>query len=598
MVEQYNQMLLMSGARSKNKSIPFTDLIRYITLSFSLSSFSVVTLLIIHLLLCSTAQAEQAPMLMINNDSGVIGQYFVVLKEDNNPLTLTQARQAYEQNKFSSVENEVLSLGIGISPRWLVAEVNNVDTQNMMRRLIIENSWLDKIDIYVLKNDHLLQQAHLGDSYPFDSRDVPHRFFAFDHDYTQGISQLFIRVETPDPMVLPIFLGTIDDSSFRDMFNGYSYGLLYGVVTALLLYNFILYIQLRLLRYLYYVIHLAMFVLMNQSYTGHAFFIFWPENPLWQHWMNPFLITLYSISGIIFTFLFLKTHRLFPRIFSTVLTGSLALLIIQLILFILKWQSISVILAIGLVIFFSIFSFVLTLFSLKYAPNDVRFFLVATTASLIGSIVTAMTVFGVIPYYEISYRAIEIGVSIDVILLSIALAEQFRILQSEKLTAEKLARLDPLTGIFNRRAFYEQSKTVLYNSQRYQKKISGILLDIDNFKKINDQYGHSIGDEVIIITADMIQKIIRKGDVSARWGGEEFTILLPEQGRSEALLLAERLRENIEKLVLSTSQGKLSFTISLGVAEMSENLDSIDDLIKLADHRMYQAKENGRNQVC
>ena len=96
----------------------------------------------------------------------------------------------------------------------------------------------------------------------------------------------------------------------------------------------------------------------------------------------------------------------------------------------------------------------------------------------------------------------------------------------------------------------------------------------------------------------MIQKIIRKGDVSARWGGEEFTILLPEQGRSEALLLAERLRENIEKLVLSTSQGKLSFTISLGVAEMSENLDSIDDLIKLADHRMYQAKENGRNQVC
>ena len=566
--------------------------------------FHLISLLLCCLLFSSTVRADQASLTAINNSGSHIGEHLVVLeeslalKENEHALTLKQAQQAYQQGKFSHWEKAVLSFGIGVSPRWLVAEIKNPDAHNITRRFIIENSWLDKIDIYILRNEQVLEQIHLGDSYPFSSRIIEHRFFAFDHNYAPGVSQIFIRVETPDPMMLPVFFGSQEESARRDMFNGYSYGMLYGIITALLLYNFILYIQLRLIRYLFYVIYLAMFILMNQSYTGHAYPLFWAENTLWQQWMNPLLITLYALSGIIFTFLFLKTRKLFPRIFYTTLTASLALLIVQLIFFIMSWQAAAVILAISFVVFFSLFSLFITIISLKYALQEVWFFLIATIATLIGAFITALTVFGILPYYEFTYRAVEIGVSIDVILLSIALAEQFRILQNEKQVAEQLSRLDPLTGLFNRRAFHEQAKYVLYNTQRYQKNLSGILLDIDDFKTINDKYGHNTGDEVIKKTAEMIQTIVRKGDVSVRWGGEEFVILLPENGQAEAKLLAERLRENVEKLTLPTAKGPLRFTVSQGVAEMSVDMTSIDDLIKLADNRMYQAKKNGRNQVC
>jgi len=164
-----------------------------------------------------------------------------------------------------------------------------------------------------------------------------------------------------------------------------------------------------------------MFILMNQSYTGHAFYLFWPEEVLWQQWMNPFLITLYACSSIVFAFLFLHTQRLFPRIFKITLISIVVLLIVQLILFQLGAQSLTVIIAIAFVIFFALFTILMTLITWRYIPQEVSYFLIASIATLIGSTITAMTVFGFIPYYEITYRAVEIGLSIDVILLSIAL---------------------------------------------------------------------------------------------------------------------------------------------------------------------------------
>jgi len=535
--------------------------------------------------------------LPISKPAGLIGEYISVLSETGQKLSLEQVKQAYQQGEFVRWDRAVLSFGIGSAPKWLVFEIENRTEKNISRRLIIENSWLDKADINILHNEQIIRQLHLGDFYPFAERIIEHRFFAFDHDYVQGISQLFIRVETPDPMVLPIYFGTLEDSAKRDVFNSYSYGLLYGIVTALLLYNFILYIQLRLRRYLFYVIYLAMFILMNQSYTGHAFYLFWPEEVLWQQWMNPFLITLYACSSIVFAFLFLHTQRLFPRIFKITLISIVVLLIVQLILFQLGAQSLTVIIAIAFVIFFALFTILMTLITWRYIPQEVSYFLIASIATLIGSTITAMTVFGFIPYYEITYRAVEIGLSIDVILLSIALAAQFRHLQNDKQLAEQLARIDPLTGLFNRRAFYEAAEPILHNSLRYDHLMSVIIFDIDKFKLINDQYGHNFGDKVIKFIAEIIQKIKRKGDVSVRWGGEEFVILLPETGIEQARALAERLRSNIKTSGFKNSGITLSFTVSLGVAQMSEEVNSIEQLIKLADTRLYQAKENGRNQV-
>lgn len=554
--------------------------------------------LCLSLLLSTVSRAAEIPSLSISKSAGLIGEYISVLSESDEKLSLAQARQAYQQGEFIRWDRPVLSYGIGVAPKWLVIEIENPGVNTIPRRFIIENSWLDKADIYILHNEQIIKQLHLGDVYPFNKRIIEHRFFAFDHDYAQGISQVFIRVETPDPMILPVFFGSVDDSAKRDVFNSYSYGLLYGIVTALLLYNFVLFIQLRLRRYLFYVIYLAMFILTNQSYTGHAFYLFWPESVLWQQWMNPLLITLYACSSIVFAFLFLHTERLFPRIFKVTLMAIVALLFVQILLFLMGAQSLTVIIAIAFVLFFALFTIFMALITWQYIPQEVGYFLFASIATLIGSTISVMTVFGVLPYYELSYRAIEIGLSIDVILLSIALAEQFRLLQKEKLIAENLSRLDPLTGLFNRRAFYEMAEPIRHNALRYDHLMSAIIFDIDKFKLINDQFGHNVGDEVIKAAAEMTQKLKRKGDISARWGGEEFVILLPETGIERARAFAERLRKAIESIELNNLPMSVPFTVSLGVAQISENVNSIEQLIKLADTRMYQAKENGRNQVC
>ncbi len=526
-----------------------------------------------------------------------IGKHFAVYTEAKTELTFAQARAAYDKHQFTNSKHDILSFGIGAAPMWLVTEVDNSLPQAIKRRFVIENSWLDHANIYLLYNDELVKEIQLGDQLPFSAREIDHRFFAFDHDYLPGKTQLFIHVDTPDPMVLPMTFGSQQASYKRDILNSYSYGLLYGIVLALLLYNLIIFLRLRLKRYLFYVIYLGMFMAMNLSYTGHGYYLFWPDFASIQHWNNPFLITLYAVSGILFALSFLETHKFFPRIFYFGLLICLAMIISQGVFFLHNLQTEAVIFAIGYAIFYSVFTLILAILSLNYKLRSVLLFLIATITTLIGTSITSMAVWSLLPYNDFTFRAIEIGLAIDAILLSIALAEQFRILQNEKYQAEHLARFDQLTGLYNRRAFYELVAPITVNALRYQQNLSVIILDIDRFKRINDTYGHSTGDKVIKITAEMIQKITRKGDISSRWGGEEFTILLPETNLEHARQLAERLRETIAQMKLFTTANPISITASLGVAEMTPGTPTVDELIKIADARLYQAKKAGRNRV-
>ena len=156
------------------------------------------------------------------------------------------------------------------------------------------------------------------------------------------------------------------------------------------------------------------------------------------------------------------------------------------------------------------------------------------------------------------------------------------------------SELDYLTKIYNRKKFYEIAKKEELYSKRYKYESSVMLIDIDHFKNINDTYGHEWGDQVLKKLASEILKNIRNVDVFARWGGEEFVLLLPHTKRSDAIIVAEKLR-----LLICNSKSKelKGVTISIGVSAIdSENFD-IDTAIKLADEAMYCAKRNGRNQV-
>ena len=164
---------------------------------------------------------------------------------------------------------------------------------------------------------------------------------------------------------------------------------------------------------------------------------------------------------------------------------------------------------------------------------------------------------------------------------------------------ENMAISDVLTGLFNRRHVMERFSEELERANRLQEDLACIMIDIDNFKNINDTYGHLVGDKILREVSEILNNSIRTYDIAGRYGGEEFLIILPDTGFEDALMLAERIRTNIKAQPLAKSDltPAITVTISLGIASMLDTDVSIDDMIKRADDGLYAAKKSGRDKV-
>jgi len=173
---------------------------------------------------------------------------------------------------------------------------------------------------------------------------------------------------------------------------------------------------------------------------------------------------------------------------------------------------------------------------------------------------------------------------------------------SESLAREEaLATLDSLTGLPNRRALYDRARAELNRAQREKKSIGLIMMDIDDFKPINDQFGHAAGDEALRLVAEVLQKSKRDYDFTGRWGGDEFLAILPGTSILQAGLVAERIRASIDKVRLEADgAGAVVLRTSLGVACASPAFHPVelDELLQQADSALYRAKAEGRNRVC
>jgi len=162
---------------------------------------------------------------------------------------------------------------------------------------------------------------------------------------------------------------------------------------------------------------------------------------------------------------------------------------------------------------------------------------------------------------------------------------------------QELAVTDELTGLYNRRAFQHALDKELRRSKRYQKSLSLIMLDIDGFKEINDTFGHQAGDEVLKTLAAYLRSGVRDTDLIARYGGDEFAIILPETKAHEAAVLAERLKNSISHHSVTIEETPHPITLSIGIADISNNGMSSDELIRRADHVLYRSKGDGGDAV-
>jgi diguanylate cyclase (GGDEF)-like protein len=180
----------------------------------------------------------------------------------------------------------------------------------------------------------------------------------------------------------------------------------------------------------------------------------------------------------------------------------------------------------------------------------------------------------------------------DQVAINLGNTLRFREVQSQALT-------DPLTGLYNRRGLFELGKVEFARANRTGRPFSGIMLDLDHFKRINDTYGHTIGDQVLCELAKRCKSCVREIDYVGRYGGEEIIILLPETNMQAGLDVAERLRLAIASQPMKVEADlELNISASLGVAQRDENTTSLEILIARADQAMYIAKHKGRNRIA
>jgi diguanylate cyclase (GGDEF)-like protein len=161
----------------------------------------------------------------------------------------------------------------------------------------------------------------------------------------------------------------------------------------------------------------------------------------------------------------------------------------------------------------------------------------------------------------------------------------------------RLATTDPLTGTANRRAFLARSEAEITRARRFSRPVSLLMFDLDHFKSINDTYGHAAGDEVLKAVGQVLLATLRPVDIPGRLGGEEFGVLLVETALPEAALVAERLRERLQAMVVRHGDNSIRFTVSVGATSLGTQVQGLEGALQIADKLMYRAKQTGRNRI-
>jgi len=185
----------------------------------------------------------------------------------------------------------------------------------------------------------------------------------------------------------------------------------------------------------------------------------------------------------------------------------------------------------------------------------------------------------------------------SILLMGEKLKDLIEEIRTERDKLQEIAYIDHLTGLYNRRFFFEHIKLIIENAKRYGNIFTLIVFDIDNFKHINDNYGHDVGDSVLKEFADILKSNVRSSDIVSRFGGEEFIVVLQNSDGESGLQVAERIRKIFEQKRFRVNDKYINTTVSGGISTYREGVEDIDTLIKEADIALYKAKRSGKNRI-
>ena len=332
--------------------------------------------------------------------------------------------------------------------------------------------------------------------------------------------------------------------------------------------------------------------------------------PNWQEGLHV-LGTLVLSSLLLFSIEFLKLQETYPvmkKVFKYLSVGALfmALLLSQNI----PYSTVASNIYFSLTLIFIVY---VAIRVMKNGFYGAKYYLIALMLFLPTMAMMAMNFNAMLVNNDFTRYTFLAGAFVEIFLFTILLTDRYMNINNtnnlltiktvelenmrKQLTIE--ATTDVLSGLYNRRYFYDISEKYYHTAKKYDQELSVLMIDIDKFKDINDTYGHDVGDNIIEASAKTLTKIARKNDVVARYGGEEFIILLAETGSDTAMELAERIRVEIENNTITLDNGEAVYiTVSIGVTQLNKMNDkNIEETIKRCDNALYESKDQGRNRV-
>ncbi|SDS98845.1 diguanylate cyclase [Halopseudomonas litoralis] len=231
----------------------------------------------------------------------------------------------------------------------------------------------------------------------------------------------------------------------------------------------------------------------------------------------------------------------------------------------------------------------------------VKYFLLGHSFFVLFNGIAVLFYKGLIPPSYLSSHGVGIGIVLEALTLAFVISHRIKLLEDIRASQEELkkqAATDPLTRLYNRRFFFAEANYLLELAKGADTPVSVMILDIDHFKRVNDDYGHGCGDQVLTKLAQTLKEQSRSEDLIARFGGEEFVILLPGADLLEASRCAERIRIAVQALKMTAGVNEtVQITVSLGIAEFDMEQESVESALTRADQALYHAKNDGRNRI-
>ncbi|MDO6679407.1 diguanylate cyclase [Shewanella sp. 10N.286.51.B2] len=542
---------------------------------------------------------------------------------------------------------------IGAKNTWLSFSIFSPN-DHLSRMIALNNPLLDSMKLYHLVNNKLVKVELMGDSYPFKQRPLQSNLFLYPFELQPNETHTFyLKIDNRGSLNFPLVLWSKNDYSHAIESQSLANGFQIGILIAIGLFSLFIALASGSFSYSYYSGYVLSLTLLVATIHGIAFQYLWPTLPVVQNLAIPILIPIALAFALMFTekVMLLKYHNKpmllvgrYLAVYCVLLSLVISFIDFKFSLYLLTFSVIAI----------SCVLITVSLIQVIKGSKNARLYAIARIGLFIGAILSGLIYLGYLQWYMPAHTPMMIGLTFEVIVMAAVLAvrynderkaklqmqkkalEQAQKLQQnrdealkaeartnerlEQMVAERTLELevtlrelndanqklqqqsttDSLTGVKNRNAFDKRLTAEGRISRRQQTSLAILMVDIDKFKQINDQFGHLAGDLAIKVIATTISEFLKRPtDLVSRFGGEEFAIILPNTDSVGAMLLAERIRQAISNLSIDWDNNPISLFVSIGVsAAIIETNEQPTQLLEQADKALYQAKRSGRNQVC